>query len=106
MTGRTWVAPAAWLGLAALMGLLAGCGRMSMAACPEPPKEIMQGGSIPPLEAPVGLETPDTSQALRVPDLAEPEKPRTRAQGCLDEPPSYFPDRRVGAERENPAGKK
>lgn len=46
--------------------------------------------SIPPLSIPVGLETPDTRQALQIPDLKEPEPPaRRKGEPCLDEPPKY-----------------
>lgn len=69
----------------------AGCRTYS---CDAPPSGT--GDSIPPLEVPAGLEPPDTRNALKIPELAEPEPPRTEADGCLDAPPSYFPDRRVG----------
>jgi uncharacterized lipoprotein len=42
------------------------------------------------LKVPPGLEAPDTRGALRIPDLNVPEPPpRTKEQGCLDQPPSY-----------------
>ena len=42
------------------------------------------------LTIPAGLESPDTRNSLRIPDLSTPEPPaRTRGQGCLDEPPNY-----------------
>jgi len=42
------------------------------------------------LKIPVGLEAPDTRNALRVPDLSTPPPPpRTKEQGCLDTPPTY-----------------
>ena len=42
------------------------------------------------LKIPAGLESPDTRSALRIPDLNTPAPPpRTEAQGCLDQPPSY-----------------
>ena len=45
---------------------------------------------IPTLQIPAGLESPDTKNALRIPDLNTPEPPtRTHGQGCLDEPPPY-----------------
>lgn len=71
---------------------LAGCRSLS---CSEPPSHG-DDHSIPPLEVPLGLEAPDTRNALKIPELNEPERPRTNADGCLDEPPSYYPDRRVG----------
>lgn len=85
-----------------MIGVVGGC--RSFESCPAPPEELMVGESIPPITAPLGLETPDTSGALRIPEINEPERPRDRGEGCLDSPPSYFPDRRVGAESEKPPG--
>ena len=46
--------------------------------------------SIPPLKIPVGLSSPDTHAALKIPDLNEPAPPpRTRKEPCLDTPPSF-----------------
>jgi hypothetical protein len=44
---------------------------------------------MPPLKAPAGLETPDTRNALRVPVLNTPERPRGRNEPCLDAPPPF-----------------
>ena len=42
------------------------------------------------LRIPAGLEAPDTRNALRIPDLSvPPQPPRTKDQGCLDQPPTY-----------------
>jgi uncharacterized lipoprotein len=42
------------------------------------------------LTIPAGLESPDTRNALRIPDLTTSEPPaRKKGDGCLDEPPSY-----------------
>jgi uncharacterized lipoprotein len=42
------------------------------------------------LTIPAGLESPDTRNALRIPDLSTAEPPaRKKGEGCLDEPPSY-----------------
>ncbi|HJS21826.1 MAG TPA: hypothetical protein VJ764_04160 [Steroidobacteraceae bacterium] len=74
-----------------LAASVTGCRSFS---CGAPP--VGNDDSIPPLEIPAGLEPPDTRNALKIPELSEPERPRTEADGCLEEPPSYFPDRRVG----------
>ena len=42
-----------------------------------------------PLRVPAGREVPDTRNAIRVPPLNEPEKPRAPAAPCLSQPPSY-----------------
>ncbi|NJO12773.1 MAG: hypothetical protein HC872_04120 [Gammaproteobacteria bacterium] len=75
--------------------LLGGCG--NLLTC-QGPSDIGDGGrSIPPLRVPAGLAEINTREALRVPELNEPERPRDDSK-CLDQPPGYFPDRRVGAE--------
>ncbi len=83
-----WSMSLAVLGLAGL----AGCKSMS---CNTPPA-YGNSESIPSLKVPVGLETPDTRSALKVPELDAPARPRTNAEGCLDDPPSYFPERQRG----------
>jgi uncharacterized lipoprotein len=46
--------------------------------------------SVPPLKIPAGLDAPDTSSALRLPDLKEPPPPpRSRTAPCLDAPPPF-----------------
>ena len=57
--------------------------------CKEP-EGYAQATEAKMLAIPAGLESPDTRNALRIPDLSTPEPPaRKRGQGCLDEPPSY-----------------
>ena len=54
------------------------------------PEGYADAASVPALKIPAGLESPDTRQALRIPDLNTPEPPRRKqSQGCLDEPPPY-----------------
>jgi hypothetical protein len=54
------------------------------------PQPYANARSIAPLKTPVGLTAPDTRSALRIPDLNEPPPPpRTRADPCLDTPPSF-----------------
>lgn len=88
MSRIRWSMALAVLGLAGL----AGCKSMSCSA----PPAYGNSESIPSLKVPVGLETPDTRNALKVPELAAPARPRTDAEGCLDDPPSYFPERQRG----------
>lgn len=81
--------------LALLVVMMSGC--RAIVGC-QGPTDVGEGGqSIPPLRVPVGLAEPNKKEALKVPELIEPEPPR-KPGSCLDEPPSYFPDRRVGAE--------
>jgi uncharacterized lipoprotein len=54
------------------------------------PQPYQKATSVPPLIIPAGLDTPDTTNALRLPQLNEPAPPpRKGKQPCLDEPPSY-----------------
>lgn len=82
-------------GMPALVALaisLAGCSSTSCLA----PQNYGDDDTIPPLEVPVGLDQPDTRNALKIPDLNEPERPRAKGDPCLDEPPPYYSNRRVG----------
>jgi len=73
-------------GLAVLA--ISGC-RSLGSSCHEP-KEYAAAGSVAPLKVPAGLESPDTRNALRVPELNSPEPPpRKKGDACLDEPPTY-----------------
>ena len=46
--------------------------------------------SVAPLKVPAGMDTPDTVNALRLPQLNEPAPPpRPRSAPCLDAPPSF-----------------
>jgi uncharacterized lipoprotein len=46
--------------------------------------------SVAPLKIPPGLDQPDTTNALHIPDLKEPAPPaRGGHDPCLDEPPQY-----------------
>jgi len=53
------------------------------------PAVYMEAESIPPLVVPAGLDAPDTKGALKVPDLAQPDRPRGPNEPCLDAPPRY-----------------
>ena len=53
-------------------------------------KPYLNAKSVPPLQVPPGLEPADTSSALRIPKLNEPEPPRRGEKDpCLDEPPPF-----------------
>lgn len=54
------------------------------------PQPYMQATSIPRLDVPTGLDSPDTSHALDVPKLDGPAPPpRSRKDPCFDEPPAF-----------------
>jgi hypothetical protein len=42
-----------------------------------------------PLKVPEGLSAPDTTGAVKIPALNEPDRPRLKSAACLDIPPSY-----------------
>lgn len=78
----------------ALLGLtssLSGCGLFDIITvdCTEPqPYESSQ--EVPPLRVPEGLTAPNTRNALQVPEVTAP--PRPKAEGrCLDVPPEFAP---------------
>ena len=59
------------------------------AICKEP-EGYAQAQEAKMLAIPAGLESPDTRNALRIPDLSTAEPPpRKKGTGCLDEPPNY-----------------
>ena len=50
----------------------------------------MASTSVAPLKIPPGLDQPDTTNALHIPDLKEPAPPPRKGHDpCLDEPPSF-----------------
>jgi uncharacterized lipoprotein len=79
------------LALAAALLLIASCSMVRKVTgsgkCREP--VVPAAVENPPLRAPNGLDAPDTRNAIKVPVLAEPEKPRGKTDPCLSQPPSY-----------------
>jgi uncharacterized lipoprotein len=83
------------LGFAVLAALLlsqSGC-RLVRAIdkreCHEP-QPYMKAATVAPLKIPAGMDTPDSTNALRLPALNEPAPPpRGPKDPCLDEPPSF-----------------
>jgi uncharacterized lipoprotein len=75
---------------------LAGCKLMrpESSTCHER-QAYESAGSVAPLHAPEGLAQPNTRNALKIPDLPADVAPRVRGKHdpCLDEPPSFYPDR-------------
>jgi hypothetical protein len=82
----------------AVLALAALCGCRTLTSCGGPADVGDGGQSIPPLRVPPGMMEPNQKDALVVPELNEPARPRPDDGRCIDEPPSYFPDRRPGAE--------
>jgi len=70
---------------------LASCSRLGLsnkAACREPQIPANPGNNAL-LKVGPGLDLPDTRSAIRVPELKEPEKPRSKTDPCLSRPPTY-----------------
>ncbi|HEY2592124.1 MAG TPA: hypothetical protein VGI35_11085 [Steroidobacteraceae bacterium] len=78
-------------GIALAAVALAGChhGITKSHSCNKP-QPYARAQSIPPLQMPPGIDTPDTHAALNIPSLNEPAPPpRSRREPCLDEPPPF-----------------
>jgi len=84
----------AWgiVGLASLLLPLGGCHlvrAINAGSCNET-QTYMRATSVPTLKIPAGLDAPDTTNALRLPQLNEPAPPPRHAKDpCLDAPPSF-----------------
>ena len=90
---RTPPTPAAMIAaLAASLTLgLGGCSWMhhgKNSGCRDP-NLIGDAKNLPALKVPPGLDAPDTRNAIKVPPLTEPERPRARTEPCLSMPPNY-----------------
>jgi uncharacterized lipoprotein len=87
LTGRSLALAAASL----LLSAQGGCSWMhhgKHAACREPAIGA-EARNLPPLKMPPGLDAPDTRNAIKVPPLDEPERPRAPTDPCLSQPPSF-----------------
>jgi uncharacterized lipoprotein len=71
-----------------LLGTEAGCRRFTASNCNKP-QVYATAQNLPPLQIPAGLDAPNTQAALRIPELKEPEAPRSSEDPCLDAPPRY-----------------
>ena len=45
--------------------------------------------NLPALQVPSDLDTPDTRNAIKIPPLTEPERPRAANEPCLSRPPNF-----------------
>jgi len=68
--------------------LAAGC-KSHGTTCKQDNKDYVGAKEMPPLKAPPGLEPPDTRNALKIPPLDAPERPRGKNEACLDVPPPF-----------------
>jgi len=76
------------LGLVATTGL-SGCFKSKMVSCNQSNKDYAGAKEMPPLQAPAGLDAPNTRNALKVPPLNTPERLRGKDEPCLDIPPPF-----------------
>lgn len=77
------------LWLMPLLLALDGCRTLRANSC-HAPQPYASARSVAPLKIPAGLDSPDTTSALRIPALAEPAPPpRKGKEPCLDEPPPF-----------------
>jgi hypothetical protein len=74
----TWI-----IGGGALL-LSAGCQTVGSCSHPLTDDVAQERGR---LKMPVGLDGPDTSQAVSIPPLTAPELPREKGAACLEQPP-------------------
>lgn len=74
----------------AALGLLVlpGCRAFSRPDCNKP-QFYEQAQNLQGLRIPVGLDPLNTRSAMKIPDLREPEAPRSVNDACLDEPPKF-----------------
>ena len=71
-----------------LLAAVTGC-KSPLVGCHASNKEYSGAPEVPPLQAPTGLEAPNTRNALKVPPLNTPERVRGPNEPCLDTPPPY-----------------
>lgn len=76
-------------GLCAVAVTSSGC-RVFKVSCEAPPT-AEEVATIPPLKTPEGVTAPDTRNALRIPEVSEPAKVRSKSDPCLEAPPTYSP---------------
>jgi hypothetical protein len=79
------------LALVAVATGVSGC-KVFAENCHEP-QDYQRATSVPPLKVPEGLDAPPTRGALKIPDVPPGARARTAADPCLDESPSFFPNR-------------
>ena len=68
--------------------VLSGC-KSPLHECHESNEDYAGAKELPPIQAPPGLEKPDTRNALKVPPLNTPERVRGKDEPCLSAPPPF-----------------
>jgi uncharacterized lipoprotein len=76
--------------LASVLCIAAVSGCKSRAtSCNQTDEDYAGAAEMPPLQAPPGLDAPNTRNALKVPPLNSPERKRGKNEPCLDLPPPF-----------------
>jgi uncharacterized lipoprotein len=70
------------------IALLPGC-KSPLNECHETNKDYAGAPELPPLQAPAGLEAPNTRNSLKIPPLNTPERVRGKEEPCLAAPPPF-----------------
>jgi uncharacterized lipoprotein len=70
------------------IAVLPGC-KSKLTSCSQTNKDYAGAREVPPLQAPPGLDAPNTRNALKVPPLNAPERVRGKEEPCLDIPPPF-----------------
>ena len=83
--------------LVAVAAVAGGCGLLpdAYSSCSKP-QPYQAAAETAPLKVPAGSDLPDTRNALKIPAVTAPERPKDTTS-CIDHPPSY------GAARPQPA---
>jgi uncharacterized lipoprotein len=77
-----------------------------LVGCHQSNKDYAGAPEVPPLQAPPGLEAPNTRNALKVPPLNTPERVRGPNEPCLDTPPPYSASKPIAPPPAEPPKKK
>lgn len=81
--------PAAACAVVLLALLLSGCFGGGRQAC-DKAQEYQAGRSVEALRVPDGLDRPDRSATLVIPEVSPDAKRREKGEPCLETPPDYF----------------
>jgi uncharacterized lipoprotein len=77
------------IALGALAVTASGCKSLLHSKACLKPGAYVDARNEQPLKVPAGMDAPDTRGALKIPDVSQPAKVRTAADGCLDAPPKF-----------------
>ncbi|MGE5202229.1 MAG: hypothetical protein ACM3O6_09185 [Acidobacteriota bacterium] len=81
------------IGSTGVLAALAGCGVLGGSKTCSEPQHYQNAVSAAPLHAAEGLPPANTKNALKIPEGGTEAKPRKATDPCLDESPSFYPDR-------------